>query len=169
MRRVILGSLVFALVAGCRSIPPTPVQLQGSPVTIARLAGTWVGEYWGGAAGRGGSVTFSLRAGSDSLYGDVTMVDARGQQLHSVDPMDVHRAHVQSSQHLRIDIVMAQGDSVRGVLEPYIAPDCECAVSTMFFGAVNGDRITGRFETRNRGEVRAAGSWELKRVSDASR
>jgi hypothetical protein len=77
--------------------------------------------------------------------------------------------NVESSQHLRIDLVMAQGDSVRGVLEPYISPDCNCTVSTTFFGAVKGDAITGRFETRNRSEVRAAGSWELKRVGDATR
>jgi len=169
MRRVIVGSLAIALAAGCRSMPATPVLLQGSPVAIARLAGTWVGEYWGGAAGRGGSLSFSLRAGSDSLFGDVTMVDPHGQQLRPADPMGVHRTHVQSSQYLRIDIVMAQGDSVRGVLEPYISPDCECTVSTTFFGAVKGDQIAGRFETRNRGEVRAAGSWELKRVGDAMR
>jgi len=146
------------------------VLLQGSPVSIARLAGSWVGEYWGGAAGRGGSLGFALRTGSDSLYGDVTMVDARGQQqFRPADPMEVHRTHVQLSQHLRIDVVMAQGDSVRGVLEPYVLPDCECTVSTTFFGAVHGDQITGRFETRNRGEVRATGSWELKRVGDPSR
>ena len=37
---------------------------------MARLAGAWTGQYWGGAGGRGGSLAFSLRSGSDSLYGD---------------------------------------------------------------------------------------------------
>ena len=169
MRHVILGSLGLALAVGCRTLPSPSVRLQGDPISITRLAGNWVGEYWGGAGGRGGSLGFSLRAGSDSLYGDVTMVDPHGQQLRSADPADVHRAHVQSSQTLRVDFVAVQGDSVRGVLEPYIAPDCECTVSTTFFGQVLGNQITGRFETRGGGKVRAEGFWELKRAAEAPR
>ena len=168
MRRAVIGSLVLLLLA-CRSTPSTPVRLQGEPSAITGLAGTWTGEYWNGAGGRGGSLGFALRSGTDSLYGDVTMLDPRGQQLRAADPMDVHRAHVHSATQLRIDLVMAQGDSVRGVLEPYISPDCECAVSTTFFGRVSGNRIDGRFETRNGGRVRAEGRWELKRVSGGSR
>jgi len=169
MRRIIIGSVALALAAGCRTVPSPSVRLQGDPTSITRLAGKWAGEYWGGAGGRGGSLGFSLRAGSDSLYGDVTMVDPHGQQLRAADPMDVHRMHVQSSQTLRVDFVAVQADSVRGVLEPYISPDCACTVSTTFFGQLLGNQITGRFETRNGGMVRAEGFWELKRVADAPR
>jgi len=164
MRRTVIAGTLAVILAACRTTPQTPVQLQGEPSAIARLAGTWTGEYWNGAGGRGGSLDFSLRSGSDSLYGDVTMLDPRGLQLRAADPMDAHRLHVQSPTQLRIDLVIAQGDSVRGVLEPYISPDCECAVSTTFFGQLRGDRIDGRFETRNGGRVRAEGKWELKRV-----
>lgn len=163
MRRAIIAATLATILAACRTTPSTPVRLQGEPSAIARLAGTWAGEYWNGAGGRGGSLGFSLRSGSDSLYGDVTMLDPRGQQLRAADPMDAHRLHVQSPTQLRIDLVIAQGDSVRGVLEPYISPDCECAVSTTFFGRVYTDRIEGRFETRNAGRLRAEGKWELKR------
>ena len=162
MRRVIVGTLVL-LLAGCRATPAVPVQLQGEPSAIARLAGTWVGEYRNGAGARAGWLDFSLRTGSDSLYGDVTMVDPRGQQLRAADPMETHRMHVQSPTRLRIDLVIVQGDSVGGVLEPYISPDCDCAVSTTFFGRVSGNRIEGRFETRNAGRLRAEGKWELER------
>ena len=162
MRRVML----FGLAAGCRS-QSMPVRLQGDPVAIASLAGRWTGEYWNGAGGRGGSLAFELRAGSDSLYGDVTMIDTRGQQLHPADPMDVHQMHVQAAQGLRIDFASIQADSVRGTLEPYVAPDCGCVVSSTFFGRVQGERITGRFETRNAGRVLAEGSWEMKRVRGA--
>lgn len=164
MRRAMIAGLVAVALAGCRTTPPTPVRLQGEPATIARLVGKWTGEYWNGAGGRGGSLGFSLRSGSDSLYGDVTMLDPRGQQLRAADPMDVHVLHVQSPAQLRIDLVVAQGDSVRGALEPYISPDCECAVTTTFFGQLRGDRIDGRFETRNAGRLRAEGKWELKRL-----
>jgi len=76
----------------------------------------------------------------------------------------VHAAHVASPQQLRIDFVAVRADSVRGVLEPYVAPDCECTVNTTFFGQVRGDEIKGTFQTRNGGRVQAEGSWEMKRT-----
>ena len=60
-----------------------------------------------------------------------------------------------------------RSDSLRGVLEPYIAPDCQCAVSTTFLGHVKGSQITGTFQTRSAGRVQAEGSWEMKRVGEA--
>jgi hypothetical protein len=164
MRRAMLVGLAAILAVGCQS-HSMPVRLQGDAVAIASLAGHWAGEYWGGAGGRGGSLAFTLRSGSDSLYGDVTMIDPRGQLLRPADPTNAHQMHAQSAQALRIDFVSLQADSVRGTLEPYIAPDCACAVSSTFFGRVQGNRITGRFETRNAGRVLAEGSWEMKRVS----
>ena len=166
MRRVMVVGLAAVLAAGCQS-HSMPVRLQGDPIAIASLAGRWTGEYWGGAGGRGGSLAFTLRSGSDSLYGDVTMVDAKGQQLRPADPMNVHQIHVASAQGLRIDFASIRADSVRGTLEPYIAPDCNCIVSSTFFGRVQDNRITGRFETRNAGHVLAEGSGEMKRVSAA--
>jgi hypothetical protein len=93
------------------------------------------------------------------------MVDPRGQTLRSADPTDVHAMHATSAQQLRIDFVAAQGDSIRGTLEPYIAPDCECTVNTTFFGQVRSDKIAGTFQTRSAGRVRAEGSWEMRRVN----
>ena len=167
MRRALFGGFAVALAVGCRTVPQMPVQLQGDPTSIAWLAGSWTGSYWGGAGGRGGSLSFALRSGTDSLYGDVTMVDPHGQMLRAADPMDVHALHVHSPQQLRIDVVRIEADSIRGVLEPYVAPDCECIVTTTFTGRVTGDRITGGFETRAGGRVRAEGSWEMKRVGDS--
>jgi hypothetical protein len=163
MRRVMLVGLAAVLAVGCQS-HQTPVRLQGDAVAIASLAGRWTGEYWGGAGGRAGSLAFTLRSGSDSLYGDVTMIDSKGRQLGPADPMNMHQMHVQSAQGLRIDFASIRADSVRGTLERYIAPDCDCVVTSTFFGRVQGDRITGRFETRNAGRVLAEGSWEMKRV-----
>jgi hypothetical protein len=167
MRRTFTVGLAVVLAASCRSVPQAPVQLQGDTRSIASLAGSWTGEYWGGAGGRGGSLAFALRSGSDSLYGDVTMIDPRGQTIRAADPSDVHSQHVRSPQQLRIDFVAVQADSVRGVLEPYVAPDCDCVVSTTFVGRVQGNRIAGTFVTRNTGRVLAQGSWEMKRTGDA--
>ena len=166
MRRTFLGGVAVALAVGCRTVPQMPVQLQGDPTSIAWLAGSWTGEYWGGAGGRGGSLSFTLRSGTDSLYGDVTMVDPHGQQLRPADPMDVHALHAHSPQQLRIDVIRIQADSIRGTLEPYVAPDCDCTVTTTFTGRVAGDRITGSFTSRAGGRVRAEGLWEMKRVGE---
>ncbi len=169
MRRTIVLGSVAALLAACQTTPSPPVRLQGEPSAIARLAGGWTGQYWGGSGGRGGSLEFSLRSGSDSLYGDVVMLDPRGQQLRAADPMETHVLHVQTPSHLRIDYVLAKGDSLRGVLEPYVSPDCECTVTTTFFGEVHGNKMAGLFETRSGARLRAQGSWELARASGGSR
>ena len=165
MRRALIGSLALVVAAACKTTPPTPITLQGDPRSISGLAGSWTGEYWGAAGGRGGSLSFTLRSGSDSLFGDVTMIDPRGQALRSADPTDAHAMHATSAQSLRIDFVAVRADSVRGTLEPYIAPDCECSVNTTFFGQVRSDKIAGTFVTRSAGRVRAEGSWEMRRVS----
>ena len=160
--RTLVGGLAAAVVLGCAA-QQTPVRLEGDPNSIARLAGTWVGEYWGGAGGRGGSLTFALRTGTDSLFGDVTMVDQRGQLLRPADPMETHVHHVGSPQQLRIDVVQVQADEIRGVLEPYVSPDCDCTVTTTFLGRAERDRIAGTFSTRGGGRELAEGRWELKR------
>ena len=167
MRRTVFVGCAVAIVVACQSAPQLPVQLQGDPTSLARLAGSWSGSYWGGAEGRGGSLSFTLRSGSDSLYGDVTMVDPRGHTIRAADRSDVHAMHVGSAQQLRIDFAAIRADSVRGVLEPYVAPDCECTVITTFLGQVRGDGIKGTFQTRNAGRVQAEGSWEMKRTGDA--
>jgi hypothetical protein len=167
-RTLIASAFALAVAIGCRTAPQAPVRLQGDATSLARLAGTWSGQYWGGSGGRGGSLSFSLRGGSDSLYGDVTMVDPRGQQIRAADPAGVHATHVRSSQQLRIDFVAIRTDSVRGVLEPYVAPDCECTVTTTFTGQIRGNQIAGTFQTRNGGRVQAEGSWEMKRTGDVN-
>jgi hypothetical protein len=169
MRPTALALVATALALACRTLPQTPVHLEGDPASLAALAGTWEGQYWGGADGRGGSLTFSLRAGSDSLYGDVTMVDSRGQTVRAADPMETHRLHVSSPQQLRIDFVGVRADSVSGRLEPYVSPGCDCAVVTTFVGRVNAGRLEGRFTTRSGGRELAEGRWEMKRTGDTPR
>ena len=164
MRRAILAGLAAPLFIGCQS-QSTPVRLQGDPLAISSLTGRWVGEFAGGAGGRGGSLAFTLRSGSDSLYGEVTMIDPHGQQLHAADPMNGRPIQMQSTHQARIEFAWLNGSTVRGTIEPYLAADCACVVSSAFYGEVMGDRITGRFVMRSAGRVLAEGSWEMKRVS----
>lgn len=167
MHRALILMLAVSVVTGCGTTPQPPVPLRGDPASLARLAGAWSGQYWGGAGGRGGSLSFSLRSGSDSLYGDVSMIDPRGQVIQAADAAGVHAMHAGSPQQLRIDFVAIQSDSVRGILEPYVAPDCQCTVNTTFVGQVRGNEIKGTFQTRNGGRVQAEGSWEMKRTGGA--
>jgi len=168
MRRSSLACLMVVVAIGCRTLS-VPVHVEGDPVSIAWLAGSWTGEYWGGSAARSGSLEFTLRRGTDSLYGDVAMVGSTGQPLRPADPMDIHRSHVQAPQRLRIDFVAVHADVIEGILEPYVSPDCECIVATTFVGQVRGDAINGTFATRNAGRVIAEGRWEMRRVGDDGR
>jgi hypothetical protein len=168
MRQATLASLLTVFAIGCRT-QAVPVHVEGDPVSIAWLAGSWTGEYHGGNAARSGSLDFTLRRGTDSLYGDVTMVGSSGQPLRPADPMDVHRSHVQAPQRLRIDFVAVHADVVQGNLEPYVSSDCECIVVTTFVGQVRGDDIAGMFVTQNAGHVIAEGRWEMHRVDDDGR
>jgi hypothetical protein len=166
MRASIPGLLAAVLtLAACSGAQFSPVQLQGDPMSISALAGSWAGEYAGGAGGRAGSLSFNLRSGSDSLYGDVTMTDPTGQAIRAVDAAEIHRTHVQSPQQLRIDFVAVRADSVRGTLEPYMSPDCNCVVGTTFLGQRSGNEIKGTFETRSGGQLRAQGTWAVKRTA----
>lgn len=168
MRRS-LSAIVLALVVGCSSYRSTPVRLAGDPVAIAWLGGAWDGEYWGATSGRRGNLSFYLPSGTDSLAGDVLMLDAAGAQYQPAEPMSVHRMHVHSPQLLRVDVVIAYRDSIRGALEPYIAPDCHCTVSTVFVGRVTGDEINGTFETRSDATVLGVGQFHLLRTSSTPR
>jgi hypothetical protein len=163
-----LTTVALALLVGC-SYRSTPVVLQGDPVSIAWLGGAWDGEYWAVTSGRRGNLTFHLPSGTDSLAGDVMMLDAAGMQLQPVDAMEVHRLHVRSPQLLRVDVVIAYRDSVRGVLEPYTAPDCRCTVSTTFLGRVAGDEISGTFETRSSSALLGVGHWRVTRTGTTPR
>ena len=169
MRASILGSLAAAFtLAACSSPQFTPIQLQGDPMSIAALAGAWVGEYSGGAGGRAGSISFNLRSGSDSLFGEVTMTDPTGQAIRAADAAEIHRMHVRTPQNLRIDFVAVHSDSLRGTLEPYTSPDCGCVVGTTFIGHRSANEIRGTFETRSGGQLRAQGTWAVKRVAGSA-
>jgi hypothetical protein len=161
MRRI-LGSLSLVAAVACQ-YRPTPISLQGEPSSIAALRGQWSGEYWGKVSERRGSLSFSIAATGDSAFGDVIMFSPQGQQIRPLDAAPQHRLHSASSQALRIDFVRVGASMVSGTLEPYIAPDCECQVSTTFTGNVQGDTIRGTFITNGRQGGNRDGNWMMTR------
>ena len=161
MRRIAIATLLAALTA-CQ-YHPTPITLQGEAISIAALRGEWSGEYWSNASERRGALSFTIAAHADSAFGDVIMFTPLGQQVRPVDSGDQHRLHSSSTQALRIDFVRVGGGMVSGTLEPYVAPDCNCQVSTTFTGNVLGDTIRGTFITNGAQGGNRDGMWMMAR------
>lgn len=162
MRRIPGLLLMLGALGACR-YQPTPITLQGDPFSIAALRGDWSGEYWSNVSERRGALTFTLASTADSAFGDVIMFTPLGQQVYASDAGDQHRRHAGSTQALRIDFVRVGGGMVSGTLEPYVAPDCNCQVSTTFTGNVLGDTIRGTFITTGRMGGSRDGMWLMAR------
>ena len=161
MRRI-LAMLVLVGSAACQ-YRPTPISLQGEPASIAGLRGEWAGEYWSEGSERRGALNFSISSSADSAYGDVIMFTPLGQQVRPVDTGEIHRMHSGSTQALRIDFVRVGGGMISGTLEPYVAPDCNCQVSTTFTGNVAGDTLRGTFVTNGVQGGNRDGRWMMAR------
>lgn len=161
--RVALLALVAAPLA-CR-YQPTPVQLQASPSDIEALAGRWEGEFSSVESGRSGNIVFTVQAGKDTAFGDVVMIpQSWGQPLTAADAASgEHARHSASAELLRVRFVRAHGDFIEGALEPYIAPDCHCTVSTTFHGALQGNSIRGDYVTTGAYGLRQTGKWSVTR------
>lgn len=159
----LMGAL--ALVAGCSPIVSrTPVR--GAPQSVARLAGTWEGEYSSDESGRSGTIVFRLRAGADTAEGDVVM-GPRGESRASAPETGAVMPHALGSpQLLTIKFVAVSGDVVSGVLDPYRDPACGCTLTTTFRGTLRGDAIEGTFVSEGTGihHVPQSGRWRVTRV-----
>ena len=152
-----------ATVASCH-YTPTHVPLRGAPSDIARLAGHWDGEYSSLESGRSGAIIFEITAGVDTAHGDVLMTPQLGAPLRAADAgTRIHDEHVRSSELLTVSFVRLDGGAIRGMLEPYIAPDCRCPVTTVFRGTVSSDRVEGTYTTRGPGNLVQEGRWSAAR------
>ena len=155
----ILGTLV----AGCHYVAPA-VPLHGEAADIAQLAGMWDGSYSGTESGRTGSIVFTIMEGSDTARGDVMMTPRDGMTMRAVDAGTLaHDMHAHTPELLVVSFVRVADGMVRGELEPYVAPDCHCAVNTVFRGALTGDRIEGTFTTRGPQGLLQEGKWSAER------
>ena len=144
---------------------PTPVVLQASAGDIISLAGTWEGTYQGKESERTGTISFTIEAGKDTAYGDVLMEGPPRAQFIAADVSSgEHRAHSRAPEVLRITWVGLHRGYVEGAIEPYIAPDCQCTVKTLFNGYVDddGDVIKGEFVTTGP-SIRQTGTWTVRK------
>ena len=162
--RAFLATFVFAgTLAACR-YQRTPVPLQGAPGDIGALAGSWEGEYFGAESRRNGSIMFTVQAGRDTAYGDVVMEVSPGQRITAADVTSgAHVAHARAPDILHVTFVNVRGGFVEGILEPYVAPDCNCVVTTTFRGTVQGDVVRGNYLTTGTVGLRQTGTWSVRR------
>jgi hypothetical protein len=161
--RVLLPAAIVAFGAACHS-NPVPVPTYGHPSSIAALAGTWTGTYQGTQSGRSGAISFTIRVAGDSAYGDVLMDWPPGIPIvRPADDPATHRLHASDARFLGISFVSVGATEVEGALEPYVAPDCECTVRTVFGGSVRGDTIRGTFITRGAMIAPQTGVWVITR------
>jgi hypothetical protein len=160
-----LGLLGVALVfAGC-AYNPSPVPLEGPASEIAALAGTWEGTYTGRQSQRSGTISLTIRPGKDTAFGDVLMENPMGQPIVAWDVASgEHSRHSRGPQLLVIEFVGIHEDYVEGVMEPYIAPDCQCTVNTVFQGRRLGEEIEGEFVTRGPYGLYQTGTWKVRRT-----
>jgi len=164
-RGLTLAALMLVSISACR-YQGAPVRLQGSRADIAVLAGEWNGEYSSTASGRSGGITFTLRAKSDTAFGDVVMMlpDNRTRIVAADAGERIHLQHASSAAVLRVTFIHIDGGTVRGSLEPYVAPDCNCVVTTVFSGVVRDDRvIEGTYSTTGPG-ISQQGRWRVDRT-----
>ncbi|MFL5605143.1 MAG: hypothetical protein ACJ8AD_01735 [Gemmatimonadaceae bacterium] len=162
MMNRLLGLLAIVGLTACSS-HSMPVLLQGEPVAAASLSGDWTGSYWNGGSARRGALKFYIGKGEDDSFGDVTMLSPLGERMQPADQGPAHRAHTRLAQTLRVDFDWAPGGQLTGSLEPYIAPDCLCKVTTTFTGTFVGDTIRGTFVTTGGTTENREGKWQLVR------
>lgn len=160
--RLFVAAALMAGAVSCSSMPP-PIPVGGAPESVAALAGSWNGEYFGTNTGRHGSIVFNLAAESDTAFGDVLMIPRQ-----KVQPVSAHEASTVSTytppKALRISFVRASGDRVYGLLDAYRDPDCGCVLLTRFTGRIQGSEIAGIYRTQNQdsGEI-TTGEWRVHR------
>jgi hypothetical protein len=147
--------LAAALAVSCSSTPKNPapdVPMGGAKSDISAMAGHWEGTYSSEATGRTGSIVFDVKAGKEMAQGDVLMV-----------PKDA-KTSAGMPQMLSISFVDAAGGVVKGTMDPYHDPDCNCEVQTTFVGVRKGDTMEGTFTTTGPTHM-TTGKWSMRRTN----
>jgi hypothetical protein len=165
-RHLTAPALLVALLAACSSAPG-PVPVAAEEDDLAMLAGEWQGTYDSPAVGRHGTITFSLEAGADTAYGDVTMIP-RGwnRPLQPAQDPAAAARDAPIPTVLQIRFVRVEDGAVTGTMQPYRDPDCGCSVYTTFTGHVKGDLIDGELLSRPGHGGSYMGTWQVVRKKE---
>ncbi len=149
---------IAAAASGCASRPPE-IELTANDFDLNPLVGQWRGDYTNPAAGRSGTIAFTLRAGESSASGNVIMIPGK--------PDSMTAAAAMARSVLKINFIRKEGRKVTGTLDPYRDPTCGCQVVTTFEGTFTDSRtIEGTFATvpSQPGPAATGGRWKVERV-----
>lgn len=169
-RLLALALAAGSFVWGCASSNPAPpVPVEGADVSA--LAGRWEGEYSSVDTGRTGSIVFELKKGDKVAHGDVLMVPRGGLTTGGGATGEPTSKLPGTSETVRtmprvlnINFVSASGGVLRGTMDPYRDPACDCEVQTTFVGTLSGDTISGTFTTTPQGAgTITTGRWKMTR------
>ena len=82
-----------------------------------------------------------------------------------VEPQSANDPLRSMPQMLNISFVSATGGVLRGTMDPYTDPSCDCKVQTTFVGRLSGDTIEGTFTTTPQGSEGnlTTGRWKMSR------
>ena len=141
MSRITVGLALVALAAGC-TWHGTPVPVVGN---VGLLEGEWEGTYDSEQTGRTGSILFTLKAGTDSAYGDVLMIPAHAEEMTPPTGAQMSQSIRKMPHVLRISFVRCEEGAVSGRLDPYEDPDTHERISTTFEGRITGNQFQGTF------------------------
>ena len=161
MKRLIMILAVAgaaASAAGCASRPPE-IELSANDFDLNPLVGEWRGDYSNPAAGRSGTIAFTLRAGEASASGNVIMIPGK--------PDSVAAAAAMARSVLKINFIRKEDRKLTGTLDPYRDPTCGCQVITTFEGSfADSHTIEGTFTTvpSQAGLTATGGRWKVIRV-----
>jgi hypothetical protein len=156
---ILAGAIVAAAELGCASKPPE-IALTSSDFDLNPLVGEWRGDYTNPAAGRSGTIAFTLQAGVSSASGNVVMIPGSAHDSLSL-PAAVARSV------LKINFIRKEGRKLTGTLDPFHDPSCDCRVVTTFEGAfIDARTIEGTFATvpTEPGHKATGGKWKVTRV-----
>jgi hypothetical protein len=161
MRRLIAIVLVAAAgsTAGCAARPPE-IELTSSDFDLNPLVGEWRGAYTNPAAGRSGTIAFTLRAGESSASGNIIMIPNSAHDSLASDAALARSV-------LKISFIRKEGRKVAGNLDPFRDPECACQLTTTFEGAfTDANTIEGSFTTVpiQTGPNVTGGKWKVTRV-----
>jgi hypothetical protein len=171
---VLLASTLALAVSACSSSSspsgsnpenPAPVVPVGG-TDVSALVGKWVGEYSSTETGRSGSIVIEFKSGGKVARGDVLM-QPKGYSATEPQGSDPLKT---MPQVLQISFVNVEGGAVKGTMDPYTDPSCNCQVDTTFVGRVVGDTIEGTFSTTPSGQnAPTAGRWKVTRQAPAKK
>jgi hypothetical protein len=143
----------------------TPVPIIADNGSSALLVGSWSGEYSSAETGRSGSISFDMASEKDTAYCDVVMTPKpHTVQTTAREQPPVEIVNPEFAQPLKIRFIRLGEGRVSGTLNPYLDPECSCAVNTTFEGrTIGANIIEGTFITRGDGVPTSSGTWKVNR------